>query len=337
MEKSVNPLKMPISVDDTMAGAARKIVNYHFKKMQQHEHGTKVGRDIEELHDMRVSAMRIKAAFEVFAPYLKMKKIAPHLKNVRRTRRKLGPVRDMDVFLQKVETYRCQLPEDRRSDLQDMIDSIEIERAKKRGKMLVYLDEGEYADFKKQFRKALDKNRIWKMNSVDNDGNPVPHKVKDMLPTLVYGQLSSLSAYDEHVSKDPYEIPIELLHHLRIDVKIMRYTLDFFKDVLGDETKILIQNLKDLQDNLGDMHDNTVAIELLQGYEETGRWGVKEADASKLEDNVASNIAIASYIISKYEEIAELRASFPEKWSIIRGPEFGANLASAMAELYKSG
>jgi CHAD domain-containing protein len=216
-----------------------------------------------------------------------------------------------------------------------MMDSMEIERTKKRGEMLVYLDDGNYGSFKKQFKKALLNDRLWEMNTAGNDGKPLPYKVKDVLPILVYGQFSSLLSYDELVSKNPDEIPMELLHQLRIDVKIMRYNLEFFRDVLGKESKILIQVLKDLQDNLGDMHDASVAIELLQGYEETGRWGVKEADAGKLDGAIAANKTIEALVISRHEEIAELKAAFPEKWGAIRDPEFGAGLASSIAGLYR--
>jgi CHAD domain-containing protein len=330
-----DPLKMTVSVEDSMAGAARKVLNNHFRIMQEHEHGTKVGRDIEELHDMRVAAMRIKAAFDIFAPYLNMKKMTPHLKNVRRTRRKLGYVRDMDVFLQNLGSYCGQLPDEGREGLRDMMDAIEIERAKKRGEMLVYLDGENYGRFKKRFNKALGKDDLWDMDTLGTDGNPLPHRVRDTLPVLVYGQFSALLAYDEFVSGDPHEIPVELLHRLRIDVKIMRYTLEFFRDVLEKDAKPLIRNLKDLQDNLGDMHDASVAVELLQGYEETGRWGAKEADPAGLEDAVASSEAITSLVIAKHEEIAGQRALFPEKWNAVKGTGFGGNLASAIAGLYR--
>ncbi|NBD35277.1 MAG: CHAD domain-containing protein, partial [Chloroflexi bacterium] len=94
-----------ISADDTMAEAARKTFSFHFQHMLYHESGTREGEDIEELHDMRVTTRRMRAAFRVFNDYLDMKRMKPIRKGAKRTCGKLGNVRDLDVFWEKTQRY----------------------------------------------------------------------------------------------------------------------------------------------------------------------------------------------------------------------------------------
>jgi CHAD domain-containing protein len=330
-KKSKN--KNEIQTDDTMAEAARKIFQKHFKKMQKHEMGTKVGRDIEELHDMRVAAMRIKAGFEVLNPYLDMKELGVYLKGIKRTRKALGNVRDMDVFLERIDHYCDELPEERKGELDFLKDNIEIERAKERGNMLEYLDGKRYNRFKKKFEDALGKKKYWKMENENSKGTPRPTSVREVFPTLVYGQYANVLAYEDKVGPDPHEAPLEVLHRLRIDVKILRYTFEFFQEVLGEEAKQTIKRLKSLQDNLGDMHDAAVAVELLNGFKESGHWGDKSTSDGEGKNNAVDG-HIDAFIHYKEEEIKKLRDEFPAEWESITGPEFGKMFAESIAGMY---
>lgn len=55
--------------DDPMSEAGRKVLRFHFGRMLEHEPGTRLGDDIEELHDMRVATRRMRSAFRVFTSY----------------------------------------------------------------------------------------------------------------------------------------------------------------------------------------------------------------------------------------------------------------------------
>ena len=52
------------------------------------------------------------------------------------------------------------------------------------------------------------------------------------------------------------------LHDLRIAAKRLRYTVELFQDVLPPDAPKLIERLKDLQDDLGFIHDRDVLAEL---------------------------------------------------------------------------
>ncbi|MDW7731611.1 MAG: CHAD domain-containing protein [Methanolobus sp.] len=330
----VSMKKTNINADDTMREAARKLLMFHFGEMVKHERGTKVGKDIEELHDMRVAAMRMRSVVEVLERYLDMDEMSSHYKNIRSTRKVLGTVRDLDVFLEKIDHYlEGQAPE-KRLEMDPLADSILIERAKNRGNMLVYLDDARYNKFKKNFADYLSHKKSWKMRSI-KDGEPIPRKVKDVLPVLLYEQFATVRAYDELVSGEAVVDPsLEKYHLLRIDVKILRYTLEFFREVLGSESKDLIKDLKALQDNLGDMHDTVVALELLENFEKYGRWGETGKKKSSGSNGLQDYPGIDAYIEYREQELHDLLEAFPAAWAKVIEPDFSVRFSQAISGIY---
>ncbi len=327
--------KTNVKSDDTMREAARKILMYHFGQMVEHERGTKVGKDAEELHDMRVAAMRMRSVIEVLEEYLDMKEISSHYKRIKSIRKVLGSVRDLDVFLEKIEHFTDQAPE-MAPEMEPLTDSILIERTKERGSMLVYLDDKKYNKFKNKFSNYLLNKKAWKTRTLKKNGDPVPCKVRDVLPVLLYTQFAAVRAYDEVVSEETkIEPSFDQYHQLRIDVKIFRYTIEFFKEVLGSESKDLIKDLKALQDNLGDMHDNVVALELLENFEKYGKWGEtdgKDVPVSELSDYPG----VDAYIEFKKQELERLVEAFPQTWARVIDPDFSVMLSKAIAGIYTS-
>lgn len=51
--------------------------------MLAHEKGTRKGKSIEDLHDMRVAIRRMRAAAKVFEAYLDSKKLEHHLEGLK--------------------------------------------------------------------------------------------------------------------------------------------------------------------------------------------------------------------------------------------------------------
>lgn len=53
------------------------------------------------------------------------------------------------------------------------------------------------------------------------------------------------------------------LHNLRISAKRLRYTLELFIDIFGDEGKRQVERVKAVQESLGTLHDLDVRIALI--------------------------------------------------------------------------
>jgi CHAD domain-containing protein len=111
---------------------------------------------------------------------------------------------------------------------------------------------------------------------------------------------------------------IEELHALRIDCKKLRYALEFFAPVLGAEARVVIDEVKALQDHLGDLNDAQVAVELLSAF---------------LEGTPAGKEGIGAYIQFCEAERERLIRSFPDAWAEFNRPALQQSLLAAVTDL----
>ncbi len=74
-------------------------------------------------------------------------------------------------------------------------------------------------------------------------------------------RLEEMYSWSEYVD-NPYNV--KELHDLRIAAKRLRYTLEVFEDVLPDTCKPIVEELTQIQDELGAMHDRDVMVGLLR-------------------------------------------------------------------------
>jgi CHAD domain-containing protein len=83
-------------------------------------------------------------------------------------------------------------------------------------------------------------------------------------------RLDEMYCWAAHID-NPYEV--RGLHNLRIAAKRLRYTLEIFEDVLPPACKSIADELTQIQDELGALHDGDVIIALLRlcmGSEDAG-------------------------------------------------------------------
>ncbi len=329
------PTRPGLEADDSMAEAARKTLYFHFQRMLHHEPGTRLGDDIEALHDMRVATRRMRAALRVFGDYLDLEQMKPFVKDLRRTGRALGAVRDLDVFWEKTRRYLDTLPPVQQGDLYPLRVVWEAERERARERMLVYLDSDRYIRFKGQLGEFLQTPGAGALPVISQEGEPLPHRLRHVVPVVVYQRSAAVRAYDEWVTGP--DVPLECLHRLRIAAKGLRYTLEFFQEVLGPETKALIKEFKALQDHLGDLHDAVVACNLLRDFLTWGTWGHAQ---SKRKGKIASlptepivAPGVAAYLTARQIELRRLLDTFPQAWAWVQSPEFRQLVATALAAL----
>jgi CHAD domain-containing protein/uncharacterized protein YjbK len=301
-----------IDPDDPMSEAGRTILRLHFDRMLAREPGTRLGEDVEELHDMRVATRRMRAAFQVFSPYFEAKAVKPYLKGLKRTGRALGPVRDLDVFEEKARRYLATLPLDQASALDDLLSNWHAERVSARQRMLAYLDSERYSRFVERFGQFLSTSGAGAMPRPVN--GPTSFLVRHIAPQLLYSRYEAVRAYEPLLDS----APIDLLHALRIDFKRLRYVLEFFLPVLGPEAKMMIGEVKQMQDHLGDLNDADVAVQLLQGF----LAGVQEGHQG-----------VRAYLRDREDERTRLLESFPAAWARFTRPEVRRHLALAVAVL----
>jgi CHAD domain-containing protein/transposase-like protein len=321
-----------LSADDTMAEAARKTLTFHFQHMLYNEPGTRQGDDIEALHDMRVATRRMRAAFRVFDDYLDSKRLKPLRKGAKRTCQKLGTVRDLDVFWAKTEAYLERLPPERQSDLDMLRETWKAEHEEARENLIAYLDSDRYVRFKERSAELLQTPEAWSLPVLTKKGEAVPHRVRHVVPMEVYERMAAVLAYDEWVTRP--DVSLKRLHRLRIAGKRLRYTLEFFEEVLAPQTGDLIKQMKVLQDHLGDLQDAVVASELLRDFLTWGTWGEpKSKKKAKLPKEPVVAPGVVMYMADKQAELQRLLSTFPDVWIYFQSPEFKQTVAVVVAPL----
>jgi len=131
------------------------------------------------------------------------------------------------------------------------------------------------------------------------------------------------------------DVPLERLHQLRIAAKGLRYTVEYFRDVLGLEAKGIIGQIKVLQDHLGDLQDAVVASNLLRDFLTWGTWGQVGAEKGEWPRAAQPVIApgVAAYLAARQMELQRLVETFPQVWARFQSHDFGRSVADVVATL----
>lgn len=317
------PASPGVQPDDPMAEAGRKVMRYHFLEMLSHEEGTRQGEDIEALHDMRVATRRMRASFDVFGDAFKEKILQRYLKRLRATGRALGRVRDLDVFMEKAQAYLLTLPEADRPGLNPLLLDWKAQRDRARDEMLDHLNSREYQDFKREFGLFLNTPGLGARRV--SQFPPEPFQVYSVAPVLIYTRFGEARSFDRILGN----AQVEQLHALRIEFKKLRYTLEYFQEVLGKDAKGLISTLKTLQDHLGDLNDADVAIHILQEFLQ--QWDDQQKDRPLAERQNPEGVV--NYLAYRHAERYRLMVTFQEAWLNFIRPEFRRDLAMAVSVL----
>ena len=318
------PLKSPgVLPDDPLAEAGRKIMLAQFAEMLCHEAGTRLGEDIEALHDMRVATRRLRAAFDIFGHAFQKKAVRSNMAGLRQIGRLLGAVRDLDVFMEKAEGYLESLPEDTRQGLDPLLLSWRSQRSDTRNRLLSHLDSPAYGEFITYYNYFV--QTIGSGVQVHNTDTPTPNRVCEVVPCLIYNRMAMVRAYGPIVNT----ATIPQLHALRIEFKRLRYAFEFFVEVLGVEARQVIDMIKKLQDHLGDLHDADVACQILNSF--LDNW---DRGQSGLQLSARQNPEpIVNYLAYRHAERHRLLVTFPEAWACFDKPETTQKVASAISIL----
>lgn len=318
------PIETPgLFAEDPMAEAGRKILRYHFANMLAHEAGTVLGEEIEELHKMRVATRRMRAAFAVFAEVYEPQVVKDYLGGLRRTGRSLGRVRDLDVLLNKANIYCDELPESQRQGMTPLLQDWKNAREEARLGMINYFESDSYRTFKRKFNIFLGTPGAGAQPVPKN--RPISNRVLEIAPVMIYESLGAVRAYEPWLE----DATIELMHALRIEMKRLRYTLEFFQEILGPQAETVIEMMKRMQDHLGDLNDAQIAAQLTAQF--LNRW---DLDQEALPISERQNPeTIVTYMASRHAEVNRLIHSFKQVWADFNNTEMRQALALSLTAL----
>jgi len=310
---------LDVRADEPLAEAGRRILHYHFRRMLAHEHGTRKGKNIEAVHDMRVAIRRQRAIFRIIAPYFRRKAVRGFQDELRALAARLGAVRDLDVLIEAAEGYQSSLSPDTPGTLEPLLEEWRKQRNVAREALLTYLNSDDYRTFVDHYRIFLSSEGAGVKVSAPGDP-PRPNLVCHILPAKIWNQYGRVRAYEPVLGL----ASMETIHALRIEGKRLRYLLEFFSEALGPEIAEAIGAIVALQDHIGELHDIDVTAGLLREF-------LMRSPQAARDPAVAD--AVGRYLNFKMARLRVLQRTLKRPWRRLTSKRFRGIVARAAARL----
>jgi CHAD domain-containing protein len=209
-------------------------------EIERHDPGTRLGRDAESLHDMRVAVRRLRALLRA-GKKLVATDTAELDERLKQLGRVLGEVRDLDVLLARLEAEASELPGEDARHGRSLLAAMRTERSCARARLLGALRSDQYL--------ALLEDTARTIETLEPSGADT---TLDRLADKAFVRL------DRAVHALPDGPADEELHRVRKVGKRARYAAE----LAG--RKEFVRQAKKLQDVLGEHQDSVVAAEQLR-------------------------------------------------------------------------
>ncbi|HSM33253.1 MAG TPA: CHAD domain-containing protein [Anaerolineae bacterium] len=309
------PTSPGIKADDPLGEAGRKVLRMHLARMLHFEAGARLGEDAEELHRMRVATRRMRAAWRVFDGAYRRKVQQRYVKELRSVARALGEVRDIDVLLEHLDDYMSRLPAPGRTALEPLRNAWRRDREVARKALVDRLDSRQYRQFVDDYLDFTESPGAAEVRLPLGQ----PSLVRDTAGSRILQAYERVRAYQTIITW----ADVGTLHALRIEGKRLRYTLEYFSEVLPVNARQLIVGVTQMQDHLGLLNDADVAARV------TRDW--LNLNAPLLP--ARSREAVGLYLDSREAEMEQLRRSFRPLWRRITGRGFRRALGVAITHI----
>jgi CHAD domain-containing protein len=234
-----------VQPDASMGELAFAVLRRQLAVLRAKEPGTRLGEDIEELHDMRVATRRLRAAVDLFVDVL------PLRARIFRTELTwlagvLGAVRDLDVQLHALEVMAAPSVDDPWADLVALLSE---EREAARRRLLSALDSMRWERLQRDLETMAHQGPL--LRSV---AARVPATVA--VPNLIDARHTTVVKAARRARRSGEAADF---HRLRLRCKRLRYSLEFSADLYGGRTSPFTKQLTGLQNDLGLFQDAEVA------------------------------------------------------------------------------
>ena len=257
--------KLKLLLDPEMPAeeALKAILLRLLEIMEQNTAGAIKGTDIEFMHDYRVSIRKTRSALTLIKRVFPKKTVKKYSKFFSGLGKLTNPVRDMDVFLLKLESYAEKLGKSKQEQLQPLRQYLQDNRDEAQQAYVDTVTSAEYRQVLKDWRDYLENTDPIEPPQ-KNSRKPVSQLANELIWSTYQVALKEGNAITD-------ETEAEALHELRKTCKKLRYLMEFFQSLYpAKKIRELINALKGLQDNLGDFNDYHVHMDILKGFNEAG-------------------------------------------------------------------
>ena len=224
------------------------------------------GRDIEGVHQMRVALRRLRAALGFLAPWLPPEAAAAFDKEAKWMARRLGVVRDLDVLLaETLAPVRRARGKD--GDLRALERAASAAQAEAHLALVAAMASPRYTAMLLEMGAWIAEHG-WRTGDAGIWRTPIGGAARAPLEAA-YRQV--LDAGGDFVS-----LEAEARHNLRLDIKRLRYALQFVGAAFGECVPPWLRLLAQLQDGLGAANDIALAEAHLERIVANGNRSAKQ-------------------------------------------------------------
>ncbi len=242
-----------VTPSSTLGELAYRVLRKDAVAMLAQEAGTRLGEDIEALHQMRVATRRMRASLDMFAEVLPVRagRLRAELGWLASV---LGEVRDLDIQLGRFDEWTEEMPGDHRQALDELADLFVSHRKQARRALLEALDSRRYERLVSGLVTMLEQGPSRRSIAVRT-----PAVIS--MPALISERHQAARKAARRAKRTG--VPSDY-HRLRIRCKRLRYALEFAGGLYDGEVKGFVRQMTRLQDVLGSMQDAEVASSRLQ-------------------------------------------------------------------------
>jgi CHAD domain-containing protein len=234
----------PLLPGQSCVEALRAIAGDCVAQFLANEAGALAARDSEYVHQMRVAMRRLRSGLRAFATLLPADFDARFTPELRAIAGALGAARDWDVTLEELILPVAQAhPEDER--LKRLAQESAMLRDAARARCVATLGEGGH------HRVLADLLAFLHCEWQGQADEPTPN-----LESFAAARLDWLHRKMEKATKGATADDVPTLHRLRIAIKRLRYSIEFFEPLFAEaEVRRYLFRMKDLQTDLGRLND----------------------------------------------------------------------------------
>ncbi|MGO8723702.1 MAG: CHAD domain-containing protein [Acidimicrobiales bacterium] len=232
----------------TLGELAYRVLRKDALAMLAHVSGTRLGEDIEALHQMRVATRRMRAAFEMFSDVLPVRAARIH-DELGWLAALLGEVRDLDIQIGRFDQWTEEMPGENRQALDELSDLFVAQRVKARAVLLEALDSKRY----ERLVSGLTSMLLQGPSARSVAGRAL---AVSAMPALIGERHRAASKAARRARRTGVASDY---HRLRIRCKRLRYLLEFASGPYDGELRGFVRQMTRLQDTLGAMQDAQVA------------------------------------------------------------------------------
>jgi CHAD domain-containing protein len=280
------------------------------------------GDDPEVIHDVRVAIRRIRTCLSLRTPGAARKQEISIDEKLRSLFRLLGEVRDYDVLLESAYVYYKRLGVRRAREFVAFVNDCEISRSKALARVIAVFRSPSLAV-------TLDSAGSVPAMYLDSDGldtRAVPAELDAAV--LVASKYRTLLSFDAILNAGA--APDEAYHAARRAAKRLRYSIEFFMDILGPGAVRCHGTIKTLQDHLGLMNDTFFAIRSIMSFLS---HSVESVSSGWSEGDNPTGPELARYLVLRQHESRTLAAGFARVWARMTSPAFRKTLFTALGTM----